>query len=69
VNPVAVIRCGRRSEGIVGDEPPPRSARPELDDPERAMGWYNSPRYQAALQFTLRSAKTKMLILTGHSEG
>jgi hypothetical protein len=42
---------------------------PELDAPERAMEWYNSPRYQAALQFTLQSAKTKMLILTGHSEG
>jgi len=41
----------------------------EFDSPERAMAWYNSPQYQAALQIRLRSARTKVVMLTGHSEG
>ena len=54
---------------LEGDGPPPRSVLLEFDGPERAMEWYNSPQYQAALQIRLRSAKTKVLMLTGHSEG
>ena len=44
---------------LEGDGPPPRSVLLEFDSPERAMEWYNSPQYQAALQIRLRSAKTK----------
>jgi uncharacterized protein (DUF1330 family) len=33
------------------------------------MERYNSPQYQAALRIRLRSAKTKVLMLTEHSEG
>jgi len=55
--------------GGEGDGPPPRSVLLEFDSPERAMEWYNSPQYQAALQIRLRSAKTKVVMLTGHSAG
>jgi len=41
----------------------------EFDSPERAMEWYNSPQYQKALQIRLRSAKTKVTLLTGNAEG
>jgi uncharacterized protein (DUF1330 family) len=41
----------------------------EFDSPERAMEWYTSPQYQAALKIRLRSAKTSVVMLTGHSEG
>jgi len=54
---------------VEGDGPPPRSVLLESDRPERAMAWYNSPQYQAALQIRLRPAKTKVVMLTGHSEG
>jgi uncharacterized protein (DUF1330 family) len=53
---------------LEGDGPPPRSVLLEFDSPERAMEWYNSPQYQAALQIRLRSAKTKVVMLTGRSE-
>jgi uncharacterized protein (DUF1330 family) len=33
------------------------------------MEWYNSPQYQAAIEFGLRSAQTKVVMLTGQSEG
>ena len=33
------------------------------------MEWYNSPQYQAALKVRLRSANTKVVMLTGNSEG
>ena len=38
-------------------------------DRDTALGWYNSPQYQAALKIRLRSAKTRVVMLTGHSEG
>jgi uncharacterized protein (DUF1330 family) len=52
---------------LEGAGAPPRSVLLEFDSPERAMEWYNSPEYQAALQIRLRSAKTKVVMLTGHS--
>jgi uncharacterized protein (DUF1330 family) len=54
---------------LEGSGPPPRSVLLEFDSPERAMEWYSSSQYQAALQIRLRSAKTKVVMLTGHSEG
>jgi uncharacterized protein (DUF1330 family) len=54
---------------LEGSGTPPRSVLLEFDSPERAMQWYNSPQYQAALEIRLRSAKTKVMMLTGHSEG
>jgi uncharacterized protein (DUF1330 family) len=54
---------------LEGDGPPPRSVLLEFDSPERAMEWYNSPQYQKALQIRLRSAKTKVTLLTGNAEG
>ena len=33
------------------------------------MVWYNLQQYQAALQVRLRSAKTKVVTLTGQSDG
>jgi uncharacterized protein (DUF1330 family) len=57
---------GGNPKVLEGDGPPPRSVLLEFDSPERAMEWYNSPQYQAALQIRLRSAKTKVLMLTGN---
>jgi uncharacterized protein (DUF1330 family) len=54
---------------LEGSDPPPRSVLLEFDSPERAMEWYNSQQYQAALQVRLRSAKTKVVMLTGNSDG
>jgi uncharacterized protein (DUF1330 family) len=54
---------------LEGSGPPPRSVLLEFDSPKRAMEWYNSPQYQAALAIRLRSARTKVVMLTGHSEG
>jgi uncharacterized protein (DUF1330 family) len=54
---------------LEGDGPPPRSVLLEFGNHERAMAWDNSPQYQVALQIRLRSAKTKVLMLTGNSEG
>jgi uncharacterized protein (DUF1330 family) len=53
---------------LEGDSPAPRSVLLEFESPERAMEWYNSSQYQAALQIRLRSAKTRVLMLTGHNE-
>jgi uncharacterized protein (DUF1330 family) len=53
---------------LKGDGPPARSVLLEFDSPDRAMEWYNSPQYQSALKIRLRSAKTKVVMLTGHSE-
>ena len=50
---------------LEGSGPPPRSELLEFDSQERAMEWYNSSQYQAALQIRLRSAKTKVVMLTG----
>jgi uncharacterized protein (DUF1330 family) len=54
---------------LEGEGPPPRSVLLEFDSPERAMEWYNSPQYRAALRIRLQSAKTRVVMLTGHSEG
>jgi uncharacterized protein (DUF1330 family) len=40
----------------------------EFYSPERAIEWYNSPQCQTALKVRLRSAKTKVVMLTGYSE-
>jgi uncharacterized protein (DUF1330 family) len=63
------IRGGDPKVVLEGSGPPPRSVLLEFDSPERAMEWYNSPQYQAALQIRLRPAKTRGLMLTGNSEG
>jgi uncharacterized protein (DUF1330 family) len=54
---------------LEGEGPPPRVVLLEFDSPERAMEWYNSPQYQEALKIRLRSARTKVVLLTGNSEG
>jgi uncharacterized protein (DUF1330 family) len=54
---------------LEGSGQPPRSVLLEFDSPERALQWYNSPKYQAALEIRLRSAKTRVVMLTGHREG
>lgn len=53
---------------LEGTGPAPRSVLLEFDSPERTMEWYNSPQYQEALKIRLRLAKTKVTLLTGHSE-
>ena len=54
---------------LEGNAALPRAVLLEFDSPERAIAWYNSPQYQAALQIRLRSARTKVVMLTGHNEG
>ena len=54
---------------LEGTGPAPRSVLLEFSSPERAMEWYNSPQYQAALKVRLRSANNKVVMLTGNSEG
>jgi uncharacterized protein (DUF1330 family) len=51
---------------LEGNGNPPRSVLLEFDSPERALEWYNSSQYQAALQIRLRSANTKVTLLTGN---
>jgi uncharacterized protein (DUF1330 family) len=53
---------------LEGDGPAPRVVLLEFDSPERAMAWYNSPQYQEALEIRLRSARTKVVLLTGNSD-
>jgi len=54
---------------LEGNGPAPRVVLLEFASKERAMEWYNSPQYQAALQIRLRCASTKVVLLTGNSEG
>ncbi len=59
---------GGEPKVLEGSGPGLRSVLLEFDSPERAMEWYNSLQYQEALKIRLRSAKTKVTLLTGHSE-
>ena len=63
-----VVRGGD-AKVLEGTGQPQRAVLLEFDSPERALEWYNSPQYQAALQIRLRSAKTKVVLLAGYSEG
>jgi uncharacterized protein (DUF1330 family) len=38
----------------------------EFPSPERAMAFYNSPEYQAALKIRLESSTAELFVLTGH---
>lgn len=40
----------------------------EFPSPERAIEWYNSAEYQAAVNIRLRSADTEVFLLTGHED-
>jgi uncharacterized protein (DUF1330 family) len=40
----------------------------EFPSPERAIDWYNSAEYRAAVNMRLKSADTEVFLLTGHED-
>lgn len=64
----AIRRAGSKVV-LEGGGAPPSFVLLEFESPERAMEWYNSPEYQAALQIRERSAKSKVALLIGDSNG
>ncbi len=54
---------------LEGSDPARRSVILEFDSLERASEWYHSPQYEAVKQIRQKSATTKAMLLTGHSDG
>jgi uncharacterized protein (DUF1330 family) len=51
-----------------GSERPQRMVILEFDSLERAIAWYNSPQYQAALRIRERCARSKVFMVAGGVE-
>ena len=57
---------GGATETLEGGRTPGRMVLLEFPSPERAMEWYKSTQYQAALKIRLTAATTEAFLLTGH---
>ena len=60
-----VIIADESVQVIEGDWPWTRIAMLRFDDETEARRWYDSPEYQAAAQFRLRSSKTNLILAKG----
>ena len=57
---------GGATETLEGGGKTGRMVLLEFPSPERAMEWYRSAEYQAALAIRLQAASTEVCLLTGH---
>jgi uncharacterized protein (DUF1330 family) len=59
---------GGPTRTLEGGRMPSRLVMLAFPSPERAIEWYNSAEYQAAVNIRLKSADTEVFLPTGHED-